>query len=112
MKYNHVYTRYVLIEKFTLDFEFKIRLHNSLVVSRQNKNIMSDVFIHNVSEMIKTELVKPRFANFDIETYGELFHIAFSSCLKGYKNYKDNGDIQKCYKYFKTIIYYGFYSKI
>lgn len=112
MKYNHVYTRYVLIEKFTVDFAFKIQLHNALVISRQNRNVMSDVFINLVSEMIKTELVKPRFQNITIETCGELFHAAFASCLKGFKNYKDNGDIQKCYKYFKTVIYHGFFYQI
>lgn len=108
---NDIFIREVLIEKFNSDainlINFKERLYDSVC----NKNDISQVFVECITEMVDVEL-KRLHIDKRSNVYGDVFHMAVSSCLDGFKHFIRN-DVygsKNCYLYFKLLIRRGLYS--
>jgi hypothetical protein len=103
-------TRRVLFEKFDSERQklnfFKEKFYKSISESKKD-NLINENTIECFGEMLRSEIKKYGFVG--VENIGDFFHFGLSECIVGFKHYRDDGDCNKCYFYFKTLIKRGIY---
>jgi hypothetical protein len=95
--------RKVIFEKFSKLNLLKERFYSSVIESQ--KKSMNDDFLDCISEMIYSEFKISNGLHYITKEYiGDFFHLAYSGCIKGLKNYRNHFDCNRCYIYFSIII--------
>lgn len=104
---SHIYYREVLFEKIGNNHKSKLyhSIKNSQQVGKLNANAYWCIY-QLVSNILESERFK-YISKLELE---DLRYYSIQSCFDGFKHYKDDGNYEKCYKYFLTLIYRGLYS--
>ena len=104
---SNIYHREVLFEKEGNNH--KSKLYHSIKISQKEGRITANAFW--CLYQIVTEVLKRKQFNYiSKQDLDDLRYYSIQSCSNGYKHYKDDGNYEKCYKYFLTLIYRGLYS--
>lgn len=102
----HIYHREVLFEKIGSNYS---KLYYSIIDSQKQGrlNANSYRFLYKLTtDLLKSE----KFKIISKEESEDLRQFSIQNCFEGFKYYKDDGNFEKCYKYFVTLIYHGLYS--